>query len=357
MLTDQHKPNHFAFFTPSKNYHLRAETTRDAEKWVENLKETLESASQQVLSSSFKRLSTLDEVAKDFGGSFNPPPLNRHSITMGPPLASKQGAQYQQHFPKRHSVSVTGSTSLLSIVKQQQQQQQPGEANPLNKLVSPVAPAKASMDGGTSLSKSLESSGTSRASYATNSLFSGREEGQSSYPSDHGSPTAFSSNIIDDSVKKQGLSQSNVPAAAPAPASAPAPAPAPPATHARHKTEADDPEQVLESGHLLRLKKRSKRWTDQYVVLSSSCLAFYKSERQTKTPVKLIPIENLIDVVEMDAMSRSKQFCMQVITPEKRMRFCAPGEEDLIRWLAAIKAVIDASPHTASLAYDQIEEE
>ena len=48
---------------------------------------------------------------------------------------------------------------------------------------------------------------------------------------------------------------------------------------------------------------------------------------------------------------------MHLITPEKRIKFCAQSEDDLIRWLAAIKAIIDASPSTATIAYDLIEEE
>ena len=113
---------------------------------------------------------------------------------------------------------------------------------------------------------------------------------------------------------------------------------------------------ILETGFLLRLKRRYKQWRNQYVVLTNGKIEFYKNER-SKNPLKVIPIEDLIDVVELDAISKSKQFCMQLITPEKRIKFCAQSEDDLIRWLAAIKAIIDASPSTATIAYDLIEEE
>lgn len=349
MLTDQNKPNHFAFFTPSKNYHMRADSTQDAEQWVEKLKESLELASQKVLSSSFKRLGTLSETAKTFGGSFQPPSIkpsntNRHSVNMGKPSTALGTS-----FPKRHTINLSANPSLLSQVQQQNE-----HISNTSKLTPP--PSKRSLDISASLAKSMESSGTSRTSYGgANSLFSGgaEETGPSSCPSDHGSP----------------MVQSNLEDTKSSPAAADAQA------HRREKSElslmghvaedgdrempltaAKGEETILETGHLLRLKKRYKHWTDQWVVLTNERLLFYKNEK-SKSVVKEIEIENLIDVVEMDAMSKSKQYCMQLITPEKRMRFCAPSEEDLIRWLAAIKAVIDASPNTASIAYDQIEEE
>lgn len=344
MLTDQHKPNHFAFFTPSKNYNLRADSTQDAEAWVEKLKQSLEYASQHVLSSSFQRLSTLDEVEKDFGDPFNTAPrkpiTNRHSMMAGAGQAIVPALNQSANFPKRHSIDFSASPSHLASAKQR------SNMNISSKLPSP--PGKTSFD---NLGRSLESAGTGNTSYATNSLFSGREEmAHSSCPSDHSSPIVLSNiaepkpqlhnrqrselslrhNVVDDYEEEEHL---ETPLAPP-------------------KGE----ETILETGHLLRLKKRYKHWRNQWVALSNERLVFYKNEK-SKSPVKVIPIENLIDVVELDAMSKSKQYCMQLITPEKRIRFCALSEEDLIRWLASIKAVIDASPNTASIGYDHIEEE
>lgn len=361
MLTDQHKPNHFAYFTPSKNYHLRAETTQDAEQWVAKLKETLEYASQQALSSSFQRLNTLDEVEPIFQSPFSPPSVkpasNRHSImtssTFGHPNTQKP-----THVPKRHSINVTMNPSSSGLTNRQNL----NENTLLNKLPSPPS-KQSSTDNISSVPKSVESalSGTSKDSYNSASIFSGKEDlGQSSCPSDHGSPIILSNIEREDTtIKPKGNTASG--------------------PHIRQKSdlsvlgnvnqydqEFEDQETalappkhgetILETGHLLRLKKRYRQWQNQWVVLSNERLVFYKNEK-SKSPVKVISIENLIDVVELDAMSKTKQYCMQLITPEKRMRFCALSEEELIRWLAAIKAVIDASPNTASIEYDLIEEE
>lgn len=359
MLTDQQKPNHFAFFTPNKNYHLRADVTQDAEAWVEKLKETLEFASQQVLSSSFQRLSILDEVEKDFQSPFRSPitkPVNnRHSISASQmPL---QNSSFQQaapgiarpHFPKRHSINVASqASSLFSSMNQRL----PTDMSASRK---PMFSAKVgSIDYLNNVSRSVESatSTTTRESYNSASIFSGKDDmGQFSYPSDHGSPMVISDlRENSDRVKVKHLTPHADSSAA----------------VVVHDDDFDEQEvqlappkseeKILESGHLLRLKKRYKQWRSQWVVLSNERLVFYKTEK-SKSPVKVISIENLIDVVELDALSKSKQYCMQLITPEKRMRFCAPSEEDLIRWLAAIKAVIDESPITASIAYDLIEEE
>lgn len=49
----------------------------------------------------------------------------------------------------------------------------------------------------------------------------------------------------------------------------------------------------------------------------------------------------IVDVVEMDAFSKRKQYCFQVITPEKRIQFAAATEEELTKWIASIKYVMD----------------
>lgn len=49
----------------------------------------------------------------------------------------------------------------------------------------------------------------------------------------------------------------------------------------------------------------------------------------------------IVDVMEMDAFSKRKQYCFQVITPEKRVQFAASTEEDLTKWIASIKYVMD----------------
>ncbi|KAK9465311.1 hypothetical protein V1512DRAFT_277482 [Lipomyces arxii] len=96
---------------------------------------------------------------------------------------------------------------------------------------------------------------------------------------------------------------------------------------------------VLKSGYLLRLVKRYNQWRRKWVVLREGSICFYKTDDEYK-PLKIIPLDHLIDVMEIDPVSKSKQYCMQLIMSEKRLRLCAETEEDLTAWLVEIKAAM-----------------
>lgn len=100
-----------------------------------------------------------------------------------------------------------------------------------------------------------------------------------------------------------------------------------------------DEEKIVKQGYLLRLKKRYNQWRRQYVVLTTHRMVFYKSEKH-KAQLKMIPVGDIIDVVDIDPLSRTKRFCMQLITDRKRLRFCAENEEDLTKWLASLKSLL-----------------
>jgi hypothetical protein len=102
----------------------------------------------------------------------------------------------------------------------------------------------------------------------------------------------------------------------------------------------EDDEKVIKRGYLLRLKKRLNQWKRQWVVLTTHRVVFYKSQGQTDKALKIIILENIADVVDIDPLSKSKKYCMQIITPEKRLRFCAETEEDLTSWLASLKSAL-----------------
>lgn len=130
MLTDQHKPSHFAFFTPSKNYHLRADTIEEAESWVTNLRKTVDAAAESSLSSSFKRMGILEAAAASsqstkpnisYRHSFSPATLEHHQRTQSgnviPPLSNQNTNKLSQNsnttseanpplnFAKRHTIN------------------------------------------------------------------------------------------------------------------------------------------------------------------------------------------------------------------------------------------------------------
>lgn len=103
----------------------------------------------------------------------------------------------------------------------------------------------------------------------------------------------------------------------------------------------DDPERVIWQGHLLYLKSKRgvRQWKDLWAVLRPRNLALYKNESEY-SPVLIVPLGAVIDVVEIDPVSRTKRLCLQVITEDKSYRFCALGEEDIDRCLGAFKSLL-----------------
>lgn len=75
------------------------------------------------------------------------------------------------------------------------------------------------------------------------------------------------------------------------------------------------------------------------MVLRPKALALYPNEEEY-TPKLILPFSTILDVVEIDPVSRSKVACMQVVGEERNYRFCARDEEALARWLGALKSLL-----------------
>ncbi len=102
-----------------------------------------------------------------------------------------------------------------------------------------------------------------------------------------------------------------------------------------------DQERVVWQGHLLYLKSHRgvRRWSPLWGVLRPKSFALYKDEDEYAT-VLLIQMGNVVNAVEIDAVSRTKRHCLQVITEEKSYRFCVDAEEMLDRCLGGFKSVL-----------------
>ncbi|KAI8931959.1 hypothetical protein NX059_010858 [Plenodomus lindquistii] len=102
-----------------------------------------------------------------------------------------------------------------------------------------------------------------------------------------------------------------------------------------------DDERVVYHGWLYVLKSKGgvRQWKKVWVVLRPKCLAFYKNEQEYSANV-IIPFSSIIDAVDIDAVSKSKQYCMQVISEDKNFKFCAPDENSLARCLGAFKSLL-----------------
>lgn len=102
-----------------------------------------------------------------------------------------------------------------------------------------------------------------------------------------------------------------------------------------------DLERVIFQGYLLCLKSKKgvRQWKKLWAVLRPQSISFYKDEKEYSA-VKIISMSHVINAAEIDPVSRSKKFCLQIIAEEKTYRFCAPNEEDLAKWLGALKSVL-----------------
>lgn len=127
---------------------------------------------------------------------------------------------------------------------------------------------------------------------------------------------------------------------------APEPRPEVPSSASPHSVsnvpnEIGDLERVLWHGYLLCLKSHRgvRQWKRLWAVLRPKNLAFYKNEDEYSAQL-IIPLSSVINAVEIDPVSKSKRHCMQIIAEEKSYRFCAPNEENLARWLGALKSRI-----------------
>jgi hypothetical protein len=102
-----------------------------------------------------------------------------------------------------------------------------------------------------------------------------------------------------------------------------------------------DNERVVYNGFLYMLKSRSgmRQWKSVWAVLRGKSLALYKNEEEYK-PLYIISFASIVDVGDIDNLSKSKRHCFQVITEERQFKFCAPGEEEVAKWVGGFKALL-----------------
>ncbi|QUC22152.1 uncharacterized protein UV8b_06393 [Ustilaginoidea virens] len=102
-----------------------------------------------------------------------------------------------------------------------------------------------------------------------------------------------------------------------------------------------DPDRVIWQGWLwlLRSKRGVKQWKDMWAVLRPRNLILYKDESEY-TAQWIVELSAVVDVVDTDPVSKSKENCLQVITEEKSYRFCAHDEESIVQFIGAFKSLL-----------------
>ncbi|KAK5167642.1 uncharacterized protein LTR77_007341 [Saxophila tyrrhenica] len=103
----------------------------------------------------------------------------------------------------------------------------------------------------------------------------------------------------------------------------------------------DNPERVLYLcwAYLLKSKSGVRQWKKVWVVIRPSGMALYKNEEEYAA-LLVLSIGDMIDAVEIDNISKSKTWCMQILTEERNYRFSCGEEEVVTRCLGALKSLI-----------------
>ncbi|KAL7786693.1 hypothetical protein V8C37DRAFT_289295 [Trichoderma ceciliae] len=277
------RKNLFGLFSPSRNFHFAASTAQDAQEWVELI----------------RKVARLDEEEEEmYLGS----PVVAHSMSPGAAALDSWGNQIDSAFSS--SPEIFGAFD-------------------------PSAPKF--MGGRRRLSYTLESSGLSGNEMLSYSDFSDNEVQRvhgASYenlavqpPTEAKAPGTQSQQPILPGQRPEisGRSASEVSA-----------------VNAEQESE-----RVVWQGALWmqRTKGGVRQWKNMWGVLRARQLVLYKDESEYAAQ-SIIEVSDVVNVVEIDPVSRSKTNCLQIITEEKTYRFCAPDEESLVQFLGAFKSLL-----------------
>lgn len=89
----------------------------------------------------------------------------------------------------------------------------------------------------------------------------------------------------------------------------------------------------------LRSKGGVRQWKDMWGVLRARNFILYKDEAEY-TAQWIAQLSAIVNVVDVDPLSKHKTHCLQIITEEKSFRFCAHDEESLVQLIGAFKSLL-----------------
>ncbi|KAM5345530.1 hypothetical protein ACJ41O_011391 [Fusarium nematophilum] len=275
----KHKRDHvFGLFSPSRNYHFQAPSAQDAQAWI----------------SLIRKDARIDEEEDE--------------MFLASPRVTRQSIPGIQPLPTNGSLDRLGENERF-----------------LSSSPEPLATSlpKFGNSGGRRRSSILESSGLSGAEFASHSDLSDNEALRVQDGSFESFAVQTPANIPPRASARQGglgirsASQTSV------------------------SNLEQDPDRVIWQGWLYFLRNRRgvRQWKDMWAVLRPRNLILYKDESEY-TAQWILPLSSIVNVVDIDPLSKSKKHCLQVITEEKSYRFCARDEDALVRCVGAFKSLL-----------------
>ncbi|KAG1405306.1 hypothetical protein G6F60_003719 [Rhizopus arrhizus] len=91
---------------------------------------------------------------------------------------------------------------------------------------------------------------------------------------------------------------------------------------------------VLMEGYLLKLG-RNRGWRKRWFVLRTDTLSYYENDKEY-SPHRIIPLDHIIDSLEVEPVSKNKQYCFKIIIPKRSYILCAPNEIVMESWLNSL---------------------
>lgn len=289
----------FAVFTSSINHHFKSDSRADSESWVGQLKEVGKRAADNVVDAQIRERAASSNSAFTSAAALPPPgqiPIVVDTCMVASPHSQLHSYSNHPHSPHLDASGTHSHTEYSGDDVFSSQSEWDEDKSPLSK--SPIGEKHHFHD---------------LTAHANNT-----------HTNTNTNTTGGATKVTPPTISTNSPPQSS----GPSPTSPTPPSPS--------------KSSLIAEGSLLRLKKRYNQWQRQYAVLTVDSLSFYKSQssaHQHKKPIKTIPVDQLLDVVELDPLSKSKPYCMQLITPAKRIRFSLDSEPELTKWLVAIKSI------------------
>lgn len=330
----------FGLFSPSRNWHLEAPSEAEAQEWVEMIRREAridEDGNDLMLKSpggmtesryqGFERaMDATEQTHEDRGGYSS---SDMEATQHPPPQPRKEMGNTGSHSMRRPSHALTLDYSGA-------------EAGSHSDFSDYAAPATARMS---ALSLPNTDAGRPSTSSLQQPPWSQNHHHSIYGASPSAKPTTTPTPARNASQASTFAPDNNTPQTHTNTAQQPQTQPTPAAT----KPLTDPSERIVHQSwlYLLKSKNRIRQWKKVWMVLRPRALALYKNEEEY-TALLIVPFASVIDVVEIDAISKSKKYCMQVLSEERNWRFCALDEEGLERWLGGFKSLLSKRRNTGN---------
>ncbi|KAK3296272.1 uncharacterized protein B0H64DRAFT_417749 [Chaetomium fimeti] len=270
------RPNVFGLFSPAKNFHFQAPSLKDAQEWVELIRQDarIEEEEEEMFLAS--------------------PTARQPSFFHGAEVDNDNGRQIRALASPEHFLSSSP---------------EPTEP-PIRNLPKPYARRPSHID----------SSGLSGAELASHSDFSDSDM--------HRVPGA--------SFESLAAHQPSTSPALPRPSIGTINNNRVSGTH----QDADPDRVIWQGWMWFhRSKGGVRQWKKSWGVLRPRNFILYKDGAESSV-LFLLYMSSIVNVVETDSKSRTKKHCLQIITDEKSYRFCTHDEEALVQCLGAFKSLL-----------------